>query len=100
MNLYPRLILHRMHVYRHTAPVIHDADCTVPMERHVNPVGMTAKSLIYRVINDLLREVIRPGGVGVHPGPFTALAPARSILQLHRRYIGSWIKPNLPSDNV
>jgi hypothetical protein len=41
------------------------------MERHVNPVGMTAKSLIYRVINDLLREVIRPGGVGVHPGPFT-----------------------------
>ena len=69
-DLHAGLFLHRVQVNRHTPSVINDTDAAIPMESDINFIGMAPQGLVYGVIDDLLREVIGAGGIGIHAWAF------------------------------
>jgi len=58
-------------VHRHAAAVVADRERTVLIEHHVNAPGVAGDGLVHGVVDDFLRQMIRPGGVGVHPRALT-----------------------------
>ena len=59
-----------MQVDRPTPAIILNADTPIAVQYHVNLIGMTGQSLIYRVVDYLLSKVIGPQRIGIHTGTF------------------------------
>ena len=55
-----------MLVDRHPTPVVTDLKRTVLVQLHVDTLAMACHCLVDAVIDDLMREVIRPGRIGIH----------------------------------
>ena len=61
----------RVDVHRHAATVVDHLEGTDPRADHLPGAGVTRQRLVDAVVDDLLAEVIGPGGVGVHAGAAT-----------------------------
>ena len=59
----------RMHVDRHAATVVLDFERAVAEQAHAHLLRVAFDRLVDAVVDDLVREVVRPRGVGVHAGP-------------------------------
>ncbi len=62
-------LLLRMHVHGHAAPIIGHLERLILVQRDADGLAMPRDGLIDRVVDDLVGQVIRPRGVGVHAGP-------------------------------
>jgi hypothetical protein len=56
----------RMDVDRHAAAVVADFNRTVRVQGDVDRLRVAGERFVDRVVDDFLREVVRPRGVGVH----------------------------------
>ena len=61
-----RHLLFRMDVDRHASTVVRHGHGIVLVQRDIDFLGMTRKRFIDRVVDDFVRKMIRPGGVGIH----------------------------------
>ena len=57
-----------VHVHGHAAAVVGDLDAAVGVQHDLDQLGVAAQGLVHRVVDDLLGQVVGPGGVGVHAG--------------------------------
>ena len=55
-----------MQVNGHAASVINNAQRPVAMQSDINLATEAGQRLVHRVINNLLRQVIGAGGIGIH----------------------------------
>jgi hypothetical protein len=53
-------------VHRHAAAIVGSRERAILVEHDIDAPGVAGDSLVHGVVDDLLREMIRPGGVGVH----------------------------------
>ena len=58
-----------MFVHRHAAAVVRGRERTVLVQRDVDAVAVAGDGLVHAVVDDFLRQMVRPAGVGVHPRP-------------------------------
>jgi hypothetical protein len=56
-------------VNRHTPAVIFATQGAILIKDNINLAGKTGQGFIHTIINDFLGQVIRPGSIGIHPGP-------------------------------
>ena len=56
-------------VDRHAAAVVGDLHGAVAVQRDIDAAGVTGQRLVDAVVDHLMREVVGPRGVGVHPRP-------------------------------
>jgi hypothetical protein len=56
-------------VHRHAAPVVSDLERTVLVDGYLDLLAVPCKRLVNAVVDDLVREMIGPGRVGVHARP-------------------------------
>jgi hypothetical protein len=61
----------RVFVDRHPAAVVEHFQRAVCIKRNVDPPAMPGNCLVDAVVDHLVREVIRPRRISVHPGPTT-----------------------------
>ena len=61
----------RVDVHRHAATVVDHLEGLILVQDHLQIAGVTRQRLVDAVVDDLLAEVIGPGGVGVHAGAAT-----------------------------
>ena len=61
----------RVQADRDAAPVVRHRDRAIPLNRHMNVPGKAGQRLVGGVVDDLLDDMGRRVGAGVHPGPFT-----------------------------
>ena len=59
----------RVDVDRHAAAVVLDLAGAVLVQRDIDVVAMAIDGFIDAVVDDLVREMIRPRGVGIHARP-------------------------------
>ena len=55
-----------MDVHRHAAAVVRHGQGVVLVQRDVDFLGVPAERFVDRVVDDFVREMIGPRGVGVH----------------------------------
>ena len=65
-HLHPRDALFGVDVDRHATPVVDHRDRTIAVQGHLDPLGEAGQRLVHAVVDDLLRQMIRAGGVGIH----------------------------------
>jgi len=61
-------LLLRVDIHRHAAAVVGDLQRAVLERHHLDEVAVTRQRLIDAVVDDLVREMVGPRGVGVHAG--------------------------------
>ena len=59
----------RVLVNGHAAAIVVDLDRAILVDRDFNLLAVTCKCFVDGVIDDLMRQVIRPGRVGIHTRP-------------------------------
>ena len=75
-----RQLLLRMDIDGHPAAVVRYLERAVGVEHDVDLLRVTRQRLVDAVVDDLVREVIRPRRVGVHPGTTAnGLEPAQDF---------------------
>ena len=75
-------MLGRVHVNRHAAAVIRNLQGAVLIEDNADLRGKPGDSLVNAVVYDLLREVVRPCGLGIHAG--TPLDGLKALKDFYR----------------
>ena len=70
-QLHPADPLFRVDIDRHAAAVVDHFEGLVFMQDHLQIAGVTCQRFIDAVVDDLLAEVVGPGGVGIHAGAAT-----------------------------
>ncbi len=55
-----------MYIHRHATAIVGDTDRTVFEQHHIDLAGMAGNRFVNTVIDNFLRQMIWPGGVGVH----------------------------------
>ena len=78
-------------VDRNAAPVVHDRDGSVDVNRDVHLIAESGQRLVDRVVDDLVDEVMQPGRAGrtdVHGGPLADRLQPLEDLDLVRRIVG------------
>ena len=56
----------RVDVHRHAAAVVADLAAAILVQGDLDAAGMPGQRLVHRVVDDFLRQMIGPGGVGIH----------------------------------
>ena len=80
-----------MHIHRQATPVVHHLDGAVEMQRDFDIAAEPGQDLVDTVVQNLLQQVVWPGGVRVHARasahrlePFQQLHGVRGIALGHR----------------
>ncbi len=58
-----------VNVHRHAAAVVGHFHRAIVVGDDVDPARMARQRLVHAVVDDLHRQVVRPGGVGIHARP-------------------------------
>ena len=67
----------RVNVHRHAPAVIADFQGVIGVQDHLHRFRMPGQRFVDAVVDDFLRKVVRPTGVGVHARAFTHRVEAR-----------------------
>ena len=70
-QLHPAHPFLRVDVDRHAATVVDHLEGLIFIQGHLQSTGVARQRFVDAVVDDLLTEVIGPGGVGIHAGAAT-----------------------------
>ena len=62
-----RNALFRVNVHRHAAAIIDNFQRLIGMQNDIHALRVTCQRFIHAVINNFLAQMVRAGGVGIHP---------------------------------
>ena len=57
-----------MDVHRHAATIVDHFQRLILIQDHLNGARVTGQRLIHAVVDDLLSQVVRTAGIGIHAG--------------------------------
>jgi hypothetical protein len=57
-----------MDIHRHPPAIVHHLQGSVFIQTDLNGLGEARNRLVYTIVDNLLGEMIGPGGIGIHPG--------------------------------
>ncbi len=77
-------LLLRMDVHRHAAAVVGDLQRAILEQRHLDQVAVARQRLVDAVVDDFMREMVGPRGVGVHARAATHGVEAGEHLDIRR----------------
>src|SRR5690606_16309338 len=69
-QLYPGNPLFRVDIHRHAAAIVRYRQGAVLVQGHLDLTRMTGQGFVNTVVDDFLGQVVRTGGVGIHPRAF------------------------------
>ena len=60
--------LFRVDIHRHAATIVDHLQRLILIQDHLNGARVTGQRLIHAVVDDLLSQVVRTAGIGIHAG--------------------------------